>query len=288
MANELANIEIKDVSYKTFDGETVTLGEAAVRNITNNNQYITKGEIELFIETAKFRRLNPFLGQLYLVKYDGSKPAQTVVAKAAMLIIAEEHPAYDGMEHGLIVKTRNGEIIDRIGCISYDGETVVGAWAKIYRKDRSKPFEERVDIKEYSKGQSTWKSMPMTMIDKCAQAKALRTAFPKQLGGLYIAEEFSEEINQNYIPQFTEGSTSVDTVGDTVYDITEDIIEEPKKVVEQPKAEQKQEPRPEPQNEEKKIWWVSKEYYEEHKDKLVDLNQWNEETCRMAVSKKGA
>lgn len=286
MANELANIDIKDVSYKTFDGDTVTLGEAAVRNITNNNQYITKGEIALFIETAKYRRLNPFLGQLYLVKYDGSKPAQTVVAKSAMLIIAEEHPAYDGMEHGIIVKNTNGEITDRVGCISYAGETVIGAWAKVYRKDRSKPFEERIDITEYNKNQSTWRSMPKTMIDKCAQAKALRTAFPKQLGGLYIAEEFSEEVNPNYGEPQPENKP-IETVGDKVYDITAAQIQEPPKVEEKPTEEPKQEqpPKAEEPEDPNRIWWVTREYYELHKDKLIDLNQWNEQTSRMAVKK---
>jgi phage recombination protein Bet len=38
-----------------------------------------------------------------------------------------------------------------------------------------------------------WKSKPHVMVGKCAEALALRKAFPKQLAGLYLAEELQKE-----------------------------------------------------------------------------------------------
>ncbi len=37
-----------------------------------------------------------------------------------------------------------------------------------------------------------WHRMPHTMLDKCAEALALRKGFPRQLAGLYIAEEMEQ------------------------------------------------------------------------------------------------
>ncbi|WP_284142997.1 recombinase RecT [Caloranaerobacter azorensis] len=66
---------------------------------------------------------------------------------------------------------------------------LLGAWAEVYRKDRKYPYIAKVSFDEYNKGQSTWKSMPKTMIRKVAIVQALREAFPVDLGALYVEEE---------------------------------------------------------------------------------------------------
>jgi phage recombination protein Bet len=40
-----------------------------------------------------------------------------------------------------------------------------------------------------------WRSKPHVMLGKCAEALALRKAFPKQLSGLYIPEELQQEVD---------------------------------------------------------------------------------------------
>lgn len=176
------------ITYKLSNGETVSLNEAVVRKLANNNPNITQGEISLFLELCKYQKLNPFVGEAYLVKYDSSKPASRVVSLSAFSRIADEQPTFDGMEDGIIVK-KGDQYIDREGCIFFPGETLVGGWATVYRKDRSKPFKARVMLSEYNKGMAMWKSMPTVMINKVAKVTAFRKAFPAAMNGCYTEEE---------------------------------------------------------------------------------------------------
>ena len=48
---------------------------------------------------------------------------------------------------------------------------------------------------EYGKNQSTWKSIPCTMIRKVALVHALREAFPNDLGSLYIEDEMNSKFS---------------------------------------------------------------------------------------------
>ena len=102
--------------------------------------------------------------------------------------MAERHPAFDGFEAGIVVYSE-GQIVDREGSILYDGETLLGGWAKVYRKDRTRPGYDEVKFDEYNTGKSMWAAKPATMIRKVALVHALREAFPSTFGLLYDESE---------------------------------------------------------------------------------------------------
>ena len=156
-------------------------------------QYIcdkaTPQEVVFFMELCRSQRLNPFKREAFLVKY-GSGPASMITAEVVFERRANAHPSYKGMEHGIVYLDRNGEVRKREGTATYKaaGEVLIGGWARVHRSDRSDSYAE-VSLDEYNKNQSVWKTMPGTMIDKCARAVALRLAFPSDFQGMYISEE---------------------------------------------------------------------------------------------------
>jgi hypothetical protein len=100
-----------------------------------------------------------------------------------------------GYEAGVIVQKEDGTVEYRKGALVLPKETLVGGWARVYRKDWNVPMEITVGLEEYqrynSKGDlmTNWQKMPATMIRKVALVQALREAIPEEFGGLYSPEE---------------------------------------------------------------------------------------------------
>lgn len=152
----------------------------------------TVGDVVKFMMLCKSRALNPFVGDAYLIGYDSERDGPTfqlITAIQALRKRAELNPQYEGCERGVIV-TRGDEMIERVGTMTLKGETLVGGWAKCYRKGYRVPFYETVKWATYSTGRSRWAKDPEGMIVKCAEAASLRRGFPSDVGGLYVAEEF--------------------------------------------------------------------------------------------------
>jgi len=129
----------------------------------------TDNEFLLLMQLARTYQLDPFTKQIWAVKY-GNNPAAIFCGRDGFLAIAHRSGKFDGMESG----TRK------------DGDDLVG-WCRVYRKDMSHPFEVEVYASEYSTGKNLWRDKPRTMIQKVAEAHALRRAF--SISGLYSPEE---------------------------------------------------------------------------------------------------
>lgn len=179
----------RSITFKA-NGDDVTLSPSIVRDylVRGNSKEVTGQEIAMFLNLCKFQHLNPFLNEAFIVKF-GDKPAQLITSKEAFMKRAESHPQYNGLKAGVIVVNNNG-VEFRNGAFTVpDFDQLVGGWCEVYRKDRDIPVRVEISLSEFSKGQSTWKTMPATMIRKTAIVNALREAFPETLGALYTEDD---------------------------------------------------------------------------------------------------
>lgn len=185
--------------------DKIKLSIAIVTNLicvpTRNGKRCSEQDAIKFMMMCQARALNPFEGDAFLIGYDNKDGGATyslITAHQAFLKRAELNAQYDGMESGIIYRVRDGDedkLIERQGDFFEDGEDVVGGWAKVYFKNRSKPMYKRLRMSRFKKGFGIWMEDAAGMIVKCAEADALRSAFPTMLGGLYMREEVDEKSN---------------------------------------------------------------------------------------------
>lgn len=173
--------------FTTETGQVLT-ADTVKNYLVSGNGAVTDQEVLMFIELCKAQHLNPFIREAYLIKF-GNSPANIVVGKDVFVKRAYRNPDYEGMRAGIVVVSKDGDVKEREGSLKAPGETLIGGWCEVYIKNKKHPIKSIVSLEEYSKAQSTWKSMPMVMIRKVAMVTALREAFPEDLQGMYDASE---------------------------------------------------------------------------------------------------
>ncbi len=169
MSQEVATAGIKELTW-TPD-QTKLIMDTLCKNATPD-------EAKLFFYRAKTMRLDPLKpGQIHFVKYNANSPGTIVVGIEGFRSIAGRSGKHVGTKRGII---RN------------DKGFAIAGWAEVYRSDWKEPARLEVSLAEYNKGSGPWKSMPESMIQKVAEAGALRMAFPDDLGGVYSQDEMDQ------------------------------------------------------------------------------------------------
>ncbi len=197
--------------YTSRGGTEVALSTDMVYHlIGKGNDKLDHHDLTCYIALCKELKLNPFVpGEVHLVKYDSSKPAQIVVGKQSFNRIADENPNYIKRESGVTILNKDGELQHRVGSAVYPvlKETLLGGWCDVYyRRDQSKEIEcrqHRVALQEYNTNKSLWKDKTGTMIEKVAVVQCLRETFPNDYKGAYSEEEMSVH------GEFTQGNHEV-------------------------------------------------------------------------------
>ena len=205
----------------------VTIGEGAKRvkiTCSDVRDYLCPNaslpEIGLFLATCKSQGLNPFAKEVYLVKMDDRSAASIIVSIDAYLKAAEKDDQYNGHEAGIILagvgdqplEFRQGEFLT-----AEERKLLIGGWAKVYRKDREKPFYAAVALDGYRRykrdGQPTefWSERKCaTMIRKTALKRALFEAFPSHFSGNVVTEAEFEEVPEGTIQPTFEKNGEID------------------------------------------------------------------------------
>lgn len=152
-----------------------------------------EAELKLFLEIAKLKRLNPFDGQIRPVKRWNSD-----LGREAMVIQV-------GIDGYRSTASRTEELAGIDDAVFDSEDHPQPKWAKVtvYRWSHGEKipytatarWSEYVQKKKDGSPNSMWSRMPYLMLAKCAEALALRKAFPDELAGMYTEEEMGQADN---------------------------------------------------------------------------------------------
>lgn len=154
---------------------------------------LTMEEYELFIEFCRQINLNPLTRQVFAIPRNNKDPENPTGPKVRVITYVV---AIDGLR--LIAARTEAHAGTDDPVIEYDeDQCVVSATVTVYRivQGLRCSFVGTARYKEFkpASGQdSMWIKMPAHMTGKCAEAQALRKAFPAEMSALYTIDEMQQ------------------------------------------------------------------------------------------------
>jgi phage recombination protein Bet len=162
-----------------FNEEQTALIKRTVAKGTTND------ELALFLYTCKRTGLDPLLHQIHCVKRGDKITIQTGID--GYRLNAERTGKYaPGREPSFVEK--DGKVIS---ATAYIKKLIAGEWHEVAATAH---FDEYAQVFNGKLG-NMWQKMPHAMIAKCAEALALRKAFPAEMAGVYTDEEMAQADN---------------------------------------------------------------------------------------------
>jgi|GEM_PF-2411677 len=156
----------------------------------------TDDELKLFITVCRNTKLDPFVRQVHFVKRWDSKAGREVgviqVGIDGFRSIAEMSGRYAGSEDVVFKDEKEVELAKTKMQVPGSATATVH---KLMDNGERYAFTATARWSEYYPGERIgymWHKMPFGQLGKCAEALALRKAFPKQLSGLYAPEEMDQ------------------------------------------------------------------------------------------------
>lgn len=157
-------------------------------------QTVAKGatdlELDLFLHACKRTGLDPLMKQIYAIKrWSAADQRETLTFQTGIdgyRLIADRTGCYAGSDEPVYVvspsklpEVASVTVYKLIGGVRCPF-TASARWEEYHQKNRV--------------GQLTamWQKMPFLMLAKCAEALALRKAFPAELSGVYTHEEMMQ------------------------------------------------------------------------------------------------
>lgn len=171
MSNVIQLQEPYEVS-KSFSDEQIEI----IKNVIARG--LTENEFKMFLYICNRHNLDPIAKQIYAVKRGGQLTIQTGID--GLRLIAERTGKYTPGKRTEYSYDEKGNLLSATAYVKkYSG----GEWHEI----SSTAF-----MNEYRSNTPNWKQMPHVMVEKCAESRALRRAFPADLSGIYSEEEMQQ------------------------------------------------------------------------------------------------
>ena len=178
----------------------------------------TQDEFELFLHACKRTGLDPLMKQIHAIKrWNAAEGRETMAIQTGIdgyRLVAERTGKYAGSDDPVF---------------EMDGKALVKATVTVWKLVDGQRFpftasarwEEYVQKKKDGSVTSFWVRMPYGQLAKCAEALALRKAFPAELSGVYTHEEMQQADSHATpllptIPQVRPQSKPEDGAGDAL------------------------------------------------------------------------
>lgn len=165
---------------------------------------VSNEEFEIFLMACAKTQLDPFMRQIYAVKRKAKKPdgswGETMTIQTGIdgyRLIAERTGCYaPGPEP--TYKLEEGKLMSATAYIKK--QTKDGTWHEV----SASAYTDEYCQKKYDGSPiGMWATMPRTMLAKCAEAQALRKAFPAEMSGVYTKEEMQQADVEDIIPKIS-------------------------------------------------------------------------------------
>lgn len=185
--NEVAVPTPKSTTPKAVAGFTRPQIELIKRTVAKG---ASDDELKLFLHIANKTGLDPFARQIYSVKRWDSNTGGYIMTTQT------------GIDGYRLIAERSGNYAPgKNTTYEYDGDKLISATAYIQKRVGDQWFEvaatarldEYVQVKKDGTPMHIWATKPHVMLSKCAEGLALRRAFPAELSGVYVSEEFGDE-----------------------------------------------------------------------------------------------
>lgn len=140
----------------------------------------TNDELAVFLHQCQRTGLDPLAKQIYCIKRQGKMAIQVgidgfrLIADRTGLYAGNDDPVFDDEKHPKRATVTVYKMVSGVRCPF----TASARWEQYYPGDGPSGF--------------MWKKMPHLMLGKCAEALALRKAFPAELSGLYTDGEMEQ------------------------------------------------------------------------------------------------
>ena len=180
---------------------------AVLDNIRNSLMpKASDAELHFFAAVCNRSKLDPFQRQIYGIhRWNAQAGREVMVIQVGIdgfRAIAEQSKDYAGQDAPEWCD-KDGKWTD----VWLSDVPPAAARVKVYRKGSDRPIVGIVTWKEFCQttkdgsAQGLWKKMPSLMLAKCAEAQALRKAFPADLAGIQTSDEPSMDTLKNVTPK---------------------------------------------------------------------------------------
>lgn len=158
-------------------------------------QGATDDELALFLHQAARSGLDPLARQIHFSKYtskNGQARMSIITGIDGYRLVADRTGQYAGSDD-----YKFDEGVDQFTHMQSGKKLPATATVTVYKLvgGQPVPFTATAQWSAYCPPEGRdfmWKKMPYLMLGKCAEALALRKAFPAELSGLYVREEMEQ------------------------------------------------------------------------------------------------